>query len=133
MADQLRKVQQDAYYNVFKSMAITDWALPMLARLPSRAPQPRRASRCSSCVEPGPDVVMRALRCCDAAQEREKFLGTLRTGLHISAEQHAAILGRLEQDDSVNRIRHAVSWVPPAALRAGAAARALRAALKTCH
>jgi hypothetical protein len=64
-------------------------------------------------------------------------LGTLRTGLHISAEQHAAILGRLEQDDSVNRIRHAVAWVlrggEAAALRAGAAARALRAALKTCH
>ena len=38
-------------------------------------------------------------------QEREKFMTTLRSGLHISPEQHHAAMSKLEQDESVMRIR----------------------------
>jgi hypothetical protein len=36
MADQLRKVQAEAYYNIYKSMAIADWQLPWMARARAR-------------------------------------------------------------------------------------------------
>ena len=52
-------------------------------------------------------------------QEREKFFTTLRNGLHISPDQHHALLSKLEQDESVNRIRCA-----PCARRCRALARA---------
>ena len=46
--EQLRKVQQDAYYNVYKSTAITDWSLPVLVRLRVRARGARATARRAS-------------------------------------------------------------------------------------
>ena len=112
MAEQLRKIQHDAYYGVYKAAAITDLQLTFMAR---GAPCLTLSST------PGRRVVEAARSRAAAAplQEREKFFTTLRNGLHISPDQHHALLSKLEQDESVNRIRCA-----PRARRCRALARA---------
>ena len=94
MAEQLRKIQQDAYYNFMKAVSITD--LPMMSFMVRLRRLLRAAAVC----------LLRRLTCAAAAQERERLFTTLRNGLNISPEQHTATLSKLDQEtDSVNRIR----------------------------